>query len=384
MNATELLDIIASGETSTVQFKENLDSRDGIAAEIVAMANSRGGKIIFGVKDRTGEITGLEYAQLQSAGNLLASIATDSVKPQIFITTEVVSLANGQKVLVVHVPEGTIKPYKTPQGVIWLKQGSDKRKLTDNNEQIRLFQQSGLVYTDEIIVPGTAIADVDKDRVANYLEKIGAETDDLEPDQLYHNLNILKDGRLTLAGLLFFGRAPQRFRPAFCVKAIAFFGNDIAGTDYRGSKDIVGTIPSMFEQAMGFLNTYLWHTQQGQDFNSHGILEISNVALVELVQNALTHRDYSKNAPVRILVFDDRVEIVSPGPLPNSLTVANIRMGNAVVRNPLVVTYASRLLPYRGIGSGIRRALREQTDIEFVNDVEGEQFSVIIPRPQKS
>ena len=135
---------------------------------------------------------------------------------------------------------------------------------------------------------------------------------------------------------------------------------------------------------MGFLNTYLWHTQQGQDFNSHGILEISNVALVELVQNALTHRDYSKNAPVRILVFDDRVEIVSPGPLPNSLTVANIRMGNAVVRNPLVVTYASRLLPYRGIGSGIRRALREQTDIEFVNDVEGEQFSVIIPRPKKS
>lgn len=89
---------------------------------------------------------------------------------------------------------------------------------------------------------------------------------------------------------MFFSKNPQKFRSAFCIKAVSFFGNDIGGIDYRGSVDINGTIPDMFERGMGFFITYLKHTQQGQDFNSTGILEISEIALQELLQNALTHR----------------------------------------------------------------------------------------------
>ena len=83
------------------------------------------------------------------------------------------------------------------------------------------------------------------------------------------------------------------------------------------------------------------------------------------------------------MIFDDRVEIVSPGSLPNSLTVENIKMGNAVVRNNLLVSYCSKSMIYRGFGSGINRALEAQPNIELINDVEGEQFKVIIPRPEK-
>lgn len=108
--------------------------------------------------------------------------------------------------------------------------------------------------------------------------------------------------------------------------------------------------------------------------------EISRIALEELLQNTLVHRDYSKNAPIRIMIFDNRIEIVSPGTLPNSLTVENIKMGNAVVRNNLFVSYCSKLMHYRGFGSGITRALEAQPDIKMINDVEGEQFKVIIPR----
>lgn len=385
MTEKELLEIAACGETSKVQFKKLLDNQASVAAEMVAMSNSKGGQILFGIKDKTGEICGLEYSQIQEIGNKLASIATELVKPQIFINTETVSInINGEtkRVLVVSIEEGIAKPYKDQQGIIWIKQGGDKRKLTDNNEQIRLFQQSGLIYVDEMIVPNTAFSDLDKEKIASYLSKIDGEehsTEDIT-EQICKNLNILKDNRLTLGGLLFFAKKPQNFRPAFCVKAVSFWGNDIAGTEYRDSQDITGTIPKIFDETIDFFKRNLHHTQQGQDFNSTGILEISEIALQELIQNALTHRDYSKNSPVRVLIFDDRIEIISPGCLPNSLTIENIKMGNAVVRNNLVVSYASKLMAYRGLGSGIARAIKKQPNIQFENDKDGEQFRVVIPR----
>jgi len=386
MNTIELLNIIASGETSTVQFKEKLDNNDSIAAEMIAFANSKGGKILFGVEDKTGSIKGLDYHQLQKIENRLATIASDSVKPQIFITTEVITLEanskNEKRVLVVDVEEGSTKPYKDRNGAIWQKQGSDKRRVTDNNEQIRLFQESGIVYVDEMIVPQTSPEQVDISKVIQYLKmQKGNMYQHIEiTETLLTNLNIIKKEQLTLGGLLFFAKEPQKFRPAFCVKAVSFFGNSIGGTDYRSSKDIIGTIPEMFEETIHFFTSNLHHIQAGQNFNSVGKLEISQIALEELLQNAFVHRDYSKNAPIRVMIFDNRIEIVSPGALPNSLTVENIKMGNAVVRNNLLVSYCSKLMNYRGFGSGITRALEEEPNTKLINDVDGEQFMVIIPR----
>lgn len=242
-----------------------------------------------------------------------------------------------------------------------------------------------MVYVDEMIVPDTSFADVYKDKVQEYLEKMQDDSIDLEEidEQLCKNLNILKGASLTLGGLLFFGKRPQKTRPAFCVKAVSFIGNDISSVDYRESRDITGTIPVMYQESLAFFDRHLFRTQQGQDFNSTGILEISEVALQELMQNALTHRDYTKNAPIRIFIFDNRIEIISPGCLPNSLTIENIKLGNAVIRNNLIVSYASKLMRYRGIGSGIARALKRQPDIIFQDDREGEQFKVTIPRPPR-
>ena len=389
MNAIELLDIISTGETSKVQFKKEIDNDDSIAAELIAFSNSKGGIIMFGIEDKKGTVLGLDYQQLQSYNNRIATIANDKVKPQIFLYTEVVSVrseTDEKKILVVEVLEGIAKPYKDKNGAIWIKQGSDKRRLTDNNEQVRLFQQSGILYLDEMIIPQTSIDDINFSKVEEYVKAIQKrETDEkIEiSETLLTNLNILKDGRLTLGGLLFFAKNPQKFRPAFCVKAISFFGNSIGGTDYRSNKEIVGTIPEIFEETMSFFSANLQHVQEGQNFNKTGKLEVSQTALEELLQNALVHRDYSKNSPVRVMIFDDRIEIVSPGSLPNSLTIENVKMGNAVVRNNLLVSYCSKLMNYRGFGSGITRALEAQPNIELINDSEGEQFRVIIPRPEK-
>jgi len=381
MNAIELLDIISTGETSTVQFKREITHNDSIAAEIVAMSNSLGGKIFIGIVDKTGEIYGIDIQ-----GNLnerVANIATNNINPPVYITTEIISIENGDKakVLVVNIPKGINKPYKDNNGSIWVKQGSDKRRVTDNAEIMRMFQSSGTLFIDEMIVPGTSVEDIDVSKVRSYLIKIDEQAE-IEPI-LFNNLSILKDGRLTIAGLLFFSKDPQKYRPAFCIKAVSFFGNDLGGSEYRNSRDIVGTIPEMFNQSIEFFASNLFHLQGDQNFNSVGKLEISKIALEELLQNAILHRDYSKNAPIRILIFDNRIEIISPGKLYNSLTIANIKMGHTAFRNNKLVSYGSKLMNYRGIGSGIRRALKNQPNIEFINQVEGEQFIVKIPRPEK-
>jgi len=387
VDAKELLDIIASGETSRVQFKEKIDNDNSIAAEIIAFSNSRGGVILIGVEDKKGALVGLDYQQLQQYNNKLSTIASNKIIPQAFLYTEVVTVtteSGEKKVLIVEVAEGINKPYKDNNGVIWIKQGSDKRKLVENNELLRLFQQTGLFHVDEMIDPRTSIDDVKVERVVEYIKAIKRNGDDDEikvTEALLHNMSILREGHLTLGGLLFFAKDPQRYQYSFCIKAVSFFGNSLGGSEYRCSQDIKGTIPQMYEEAIRFFTTNLRHMQAGQNFNSVGVLEVSLVALEELVQNALIHRDYTKNAPVRIMIFDNRVEIVSPGTLPNSLTVENIKLGNNAIRNNLVASFGARLIKYRGFGTGIIRALENQPNIEFENDVEGSQFKVIIPRP---
>ncbi len=389
MNTVELLDIISTGETSKVQFKELLPNRDSVAQEIVAMSNSLGGAILIGIKDVTGEIVGLSAEQVEDYDKVISQIA-DNIKPIVYITTEVIKVDKDgliKNVLVVNISEGINKPYKTAKGEFYVKQGSNKRLLTDNSEIMRLFQQSSNLLADEMEVYDTTIDDIDERLFADYFKKefkVSYQEKGLSYEEALRAKRVLRNEKVSLAGLLFFGKDPQNIKPAFTIKTVYYFGNDIAGNSYRNKpQDLKGTIPELFEQSMNFLRSNLRHTQQGQNFNSTGILEISEIVLTELLQNALIHRDYFKNAPIKIMIFDNRVEIVSPGKLPNSLTIEDIKYGNTVIRNNQIAMLATHTLPYSGLGSGIKRALKKQPNIELINDVEGEQFTVKIPRVQQ-
>jgi ATP-dependent DNA helicase RecG len=193
-------------------------------------------------------------------------------------------------------------------------------------------------------------------------------------------MNLAKDRELNLVGLVLFGKQPQRYKPSFVVKAISFFGNDIADTRYLSSEDIDGTIDVQFKNGINFMKSHLLKTQHTETFNSLGELEISEIALEEFLVNALIHRDYNKLSAVQLLVFQDRIEINSPGHLVNHLSIENIKNGNATARNPILLSYASKLLPYRGLGSGIRRALASHPRTDLINDRDGQQFKVVMWR----
>lgn len=377
INNTELIDIIEAGENSKVEFKQETIHQDSLLQELVAFANTEGGIIIFGIEDNTFQIIGLTKKQVDDIDNKIANISIDLIKPFLQIITET-TLIDNKLLLIISIPKGSNKPYNT-KGTIYIRQGTTKRLLSDKDEILRLYQSSGNLYADEMIVENTSIKDVDLNKIKSYLTAQKKNFSNID-ERLLINLGVLKNEKLTLGGLLFFGKNPQQYKPVFLIKAVSFFGNSIGGKDYRESLNIEGTIPELFDAGVRFFKNNLKHTQQDQNFNSVGILEISLVAIEEILQNALVHRDYLRNSPIRLLIFDNRIEIVSPGKLPNNLTVENIKLGNAVARNNLIVTYCSKIMTYRGFGSGITRSLEEQPNIEFNNDVDGEQFIVKIPR----
>ncbi len=173
---------------------------------------------------------------------------------------------------------------------------------------------------------------------------------------------------------------PQQYEPSVVVKAVAFAGNDIGDTNYLYSRDIAGTLPRMFKEGMAFLKSYLHHEQKGQNFNSTGILEIPEVVLEELLQNSLVHFDLLHHAAIRLLIFNDRIEIINPGSLYGGLKIDDIKLGVSRQRNPLMAGFAARTMIYRGLGSGIKRVVRENVRIDFDNEESANQFKVTVWR----
>lgn len=381
METTELLEIVARGEDTRHQFKEDATNATSLAAEIVAFANSGGGKIFLGVAN-DGTIRALDTVGVGRLNQLISNAASNSVRPPINPLTENVPVSTGV-VIVVTVPDGLSKPYMDNNGTIWVKSGSDKRKVTAREEMQRMFQSAMLVHGDDVRVSGTSIADIDLEYFHRFFKtRFEQELEDqsLSLAQVLSNMRVLSNGLLTVTGVLLFTRDPRAFLPVFHVKAVCYPGTDIHATTYMDSVDIFGRIQTQFEESLSFVLRNLRREQSGNGVNTTGEVEIPKIVLEELLVNALIHRDYFVSAPIRIFMFDDRVEIISPGHLPNSLTVANIRSGNSNIRNPILTSYATKVLPYRGLGSGILRALKAYPTIEFVDDQDGNLFRVVIRR----
>lgn len=381
METAELLEIVARGEDTRHQFKADATNAIALGSEMVASANASGGQIFIGVAD-DGTLQPHDATSVRRLNELIANASTNCVRPAINPVTENVAVAGGV-VVVVTVPEGLSKPYMDNSGAIWVKSGSDKRRVTSREEMQRMFQAAQLLHGDDIPVPGTSVADVDLDYFRHFFRsRFEEELDEqnLSLAQVLSNMRLLADDRLTVTGVLLFAKEPQALLPVFHVKAISYPGKDIHASRYLESADILGRMDAQFEGSMAFVLRHLRREQADQGVNSVGEIEIPRIVLEELLANALIHRDYFASAPIRIFIFDDRIEIISPGHLPNNLTVANIRSGTSNMRNPILSSFATRVLPYRGLGTGILRALREYPDIEFEDDRERNQFRATIRR----
>lgn len=381
METTELLTIIANGEDSKHQFKGNITRSESLAQEMVAFSNSQGGLILIGVSD-DGGVSGLTVEDMGRLNQLVSNAATDHMRPPVSPMTQNIALPDGL-VMVVTVAEGISKPYMDKNLHVYVKSGADKRKVTVREELQRMFQQAALVHADQTLVQGSSITDIDEEFFDDFFEREFGESvseQGISRAQLLENMNLAQDGQLNICGALLFSRRPQVRLPVFIVKAVAFPGVDIEDEHYIDSQDISGKLADVFQKTVGFLLSNIRHIQKEQSFNTTGEPEIPRIVFEELIANALIHRDYFISAPVRVLLFADRIEIISPGHLPNNLTVENIKLGNSNVRNPILASFAPKVLPYRGLGSGIRRSIRTYPFIELIDDRDANLFKVIIQR----
>ncbi len=401
-------------EAGQVQFKERANDRYDIGCEMVAFSNSRGGRLIIGINDKSGEINALSFMELQETTNLLTSIASENVIPNVLIDVENVPTAGGA-VVVATIPEGKNKPYHDNKGIIWVKNGADKRKVFDNSELADMMGDCGRYDADEEAVRNATIDDLDANTIKLYMmERFapvfrGKEIDELSMkdysldqmagfvikgatiERLLRNLRFVRpDGQLTKAAIMLFGKYTQRWLPEITAKCISFLGNSVGGTQFRDKMhdmEIEGNILHQYRTIMNFFTRNLRKVQVKREFNSLGELEIPYESLTEYVVNALVHRSLNIKAPIRIFIFDNRVEIHSPGSLPNGLTVEDVKNGTSMPRNVFLFTNANYLLPYTGVGSGVRRALEYDPDVVFSNGVSDKEithaaneFVITIPR----
>jgi ATP-dependent DNA helicase RecG len=383
MDESTLIAQIAGGEDSARQFKADVRNAESLASEMAAFANSEGGTLFLGVADN-GSVAGLSRADVGRVNQLISNAASHLVRSPLTVRTENVVLQNGNVVIVLSVPKGMDKPYFDKNGVIWMRTGSDKRRVSSKEELRRLFQISSQFHADELPTKA-GIDKLDKLRFRDFLQqhhKHGYPDSSKKLLQLLQNMNLATNsGELNLAGVLMFAEHPEWITPQFVVKAIRYPGNEIHGTDYLDTEDFAGPIRKIFDDSHAFIMRNLHKVQAGKGVNAPGTPEISPVVFEELLVNALVHRDYLVSAAIRIFVYDNRIEIISPGHLPNNLTVEKIKEGNANIRNPILVSYVARgLLPYHGLGSGIKRALKYWPHIDFIDDQEGCLFKAIVHR----
>lgn len=379
----DLLAQVALGEDSSRQFKADIHNAESLAAEMAAFANSDGGTIYLGVTDHN-TVPGLSHKDVARINQLISNAASQLVRSPLTVLTENVLLANGNLVIVLTVPKGLDKPYFDKNGVIWLKAGSDKRRVNSKEELRRLFQISSQFHADELPTKA-GIDKLDKLRFRDFLHKHYTHEFPEAPDdllRLLQNMNLATDsGVLNLAGVLMFTERPEWIVPQFVAKAIRYPGNEIHANAYIDTEDFSGPLRQVFDDTQSFIMRNLHKVQAGRGVNSPGQPEIPESVFEELLVNALVHRDYLVSAAIRIFIFDNRIEIISPGHLPNNLTVEKIKEGNSNIRNPILVSYVAKgLLPYHGLGSGIKRALKAWPDIDFVNDHEGCLFTATVKR----
>lgn len=409
MKEIDIIQQIKSGEVSKVQFKERLLDNYDIGCELVAFSNARGGTLVVGVKDKTGNVNPLSYLEVQETTNTLGNIASENVVPAILVDVETIPV-NGGSLIVAHIKEGVNKPYHDNRGIVWVKNGADKRKVFDNAELAEMMTDCGSFSPDEAGVRDATIKDLDESTIKTFLsnkfEKVlarkglvgdafreasldtvcSAIASGHNGEKLLRNLRFIRpDGKITVAAMLLFGKYTQRWLPVVTAKCICFVGNSLGGTQFRdkvNDADIEGNLLHQFETIMDFFTRNLRHIQVGDEFNSQGVLEIPYISLVEFTVNALVHRSLNAKAPIRIFIFDDRVEIHSPGILPNGLTVDDIVVGTSMPRNMFLFTNAIHLLPYTGAGSGMLRALSEDMNVSFTNNARTNEFVITINRPE--
>lgn len=249
---------------------------------------------------------------------------------------------------------------------------------------MRLFQAVESLYFDETPLPRLTLGDLDLDALDRFLERTGQEHLGGEPQRLLKAWRLVSGRHPTVAGLLLFGREPQRHLPYAQINAARFPGTDTAAAP-SDRNDIGGRLLEMIAHAQRFLRLHLRLPHEIRGFEPEPRPELPEEVLREAVVNAIAHRDYTVRGPIRLFIFDDRIELHTPGRPPNTVDAEAMRAGVHVVRNPHIYARLSDAGLVTRAGTGVPRMVklvREATGHDL--GLEVRDFEVLLSIPRKA
>lgn len=332
--------------------------RGSLADEMAAFANADGGFLLCGVTDRN-EVQGMSRPQMENLERVLVEACTDSIKPPIRPVVSRMETEDGKAFLLVEVPSGHAQ-HDSPGGS-YHRVGSSKRRMT-SGERLRLAQRRGqarFLWFDKQPVPGTGYRTLDEALWKPLLSAEGAA----DPESALEKMGLLTTAengvkRATAAGVLLCAPAPEEWLPNACITAVCYRGADRTSGQVD-ARTIGGPLPRQIAEAVSFAVRNMRVAAHKGPMRSE-LPQYSEAAVFEAVVNAAAHRDYSiRGSRIRLSVFEDRLEIQSPGSLPNNLTVDDMAHRQST-RNELLASLLDRV-PASGIrGSGGRLFIMER------------------------
>jgi ATP-dependent DNA helicase RecG len=400
MNRTELTELIHNGENSGVEFKRDDVHPEKLAKEMAALLNLEGGHILLGVeKDRT--VSGLTRAP-EKAEEWVMEAARTHLRPGAIPFWETLDWGGGKIVGVISLPaDAPDKPYKVKRGSAWVTQirvGTTSRDATDE-EEARLYMQSGRLQYDRKPVPGAAFEDFDQRRLVNYFRDLRqqawpAADEQEEWNRLLVNTELMAEDRgramPSAGGLVLFGLRPNKYLPQTGISAAAYT-RDRKDYDAKARATLRGPAVSLFpapnapfaqaypklprtfsesggtveagtiEQAVDFVRRNIeieaWIDEGGQRQERW---DYPLEAIREAIVNAVAHRDYTISViDIELSIYMDRLEIISPGRLPNTVTVDKMRAGYRASRNELIKEVLRDYRYIEATGLGVPRKIVE-------------------------
>lgn|SRR5690625_30814 len=383
MTRTELAELIRNGENSGAEFKRDDVHADSLAKEMAALLNLKGGHILLGVEN-DGTVSGLTRDP-HDAEEWVMNVARENVRQPFIPFWQTFQWDDERTVGVVTLPaDAPDKPYKAKRGKAWVTQiriGSTSRDATDD-EEARLYMQSGRIQYDRRAVPGATLDDLDIRRLVNYFRDIRRQAhpdvgDEEGWERLLTNTEIMDEssGRSvpTVAGLLLFGSRPKKHLPHAGISATAYPGTE---KDYnaRERSTLSGPLVSLVGQSMDDVQE-AGVIEQALTFVKNNIAVEASVddggrrterweypreAVREAVVNAVAHRDYTISViDIELSIYSDRIEIISPGRLPNTVTVEKMRAGYRASRNELIKEILRDYRYIEATGLGVPRKIIE-------------------------
>ncbi|MGH8497251.1 MAG: RNA-binding domain-containing protein [Methylococcales bacterium] len=405
MLKTELLEIIANGENSGVEFKKDDIRPEQLAKEIVALANFQGGKVILGVED-DGTMAGIHRDNLEE---WVMHIMRDKIHPLILPFYEEIKMDEEHTVAVITLPQGISKPYVVRDGgaeKIYIRVGSTSR-LATREQQMRLFELGGMLHAESLPVPRTDMSCLDEARLQNYLNdfiqdpEIPRTPKEWEKRLLGLGFLVEAGDRIycSIAGLVLFGKNPRSYLKQSGLRVFAFANQDkeynarldiildaplVGRWDFTGDRKKLidgGIIERFIEQAKPFLS------QESSELDKNFRREIEWFypidAIRELVVNALAHRDWTRSVDIEIAIYSDRFEVISPGALQNSMTIEKMTAGQRLPRNTIIMEVLRDYgyVEFRGMGirTKVIPLMKKHNHVEPIFEVTDDYLKTILP-----